>query len=206
MRTYKNQHPYKKFNENYINLLKALGFEDISWKNDTAASFYYIHPSTGMVLIAWVDDMNRNARETEDMDQFGLEVYESEDAYQERANTISDFDINIGYEHSGQMIEVITNLINSPEATLKALRPVEVLESDHYMMWEMIACLLENYKASEDYWGSGEEIATNNLLFAYAEKCGVWTEEDTHKNSRSTPEERLKALRHNLVTAKRIKG
>ena len=69
---------------------------------------------------------------------------------------------------------------------------------DKVAMIDMIEIMNLRYKNSHRYAGSNEELAHSNLLYGYAYKCGLWSDDDSDKYGRHDEEVRLEVLKERI--------
>ena len=171
------EHPLAKIGLEEEKVILAMGFEDTSWHNDEIPCFQLKLQPMG-----------------EDDDVINLWVGDEE---------------NSGYRYSVQYKNNPTGEYFGEEHYFKGLfdvkQQVDQMKSeydqkyfDNAVMLDMIEIMILRYSNSNRYAGSNEELAHSNILYAYAEKCGLWSDDDTDEFSRDHTISRLEILKDRI--------
>ncbi len=172
-------HPQSDITLNEERLLLTDGYEDVSWHNDELPSFIKdIDKMTGKIdgvgIHIWVSS-------EDDSPRFSVQLYDVEqgDYLGEEYHT---HDIAYALGH-GDVLK----------------RKFDDKAFENAVITDMIKVMTNFYiNDAEHYDGSEEEIASSNLLYAYAEKCGLWSDDDTDQHGHDDPITRLEVLKEKL--------
>ncbi len=89
-------------------VLIRLGFEDESWKNDSAARATKRLPN-GSIAVAWVAEENPEDRECEYGPRFGIELMVDEDSYGDMTKTISVANFESEYDFDNAIVKFVSS-------------------------------------------------------------------------------------------------